>query len=222
VAATGYNILRIPEAKFMLNSKDGTVEIEGPTTFVDKHLQKLEQIFNSEIGETLLSRFGTILESDKECFNMPAFKDRSKRSIAPTGSSKHSVPRQSSSLPPIPVDLKGNGDKLGLRQFYSQKKPSNHYEKTAVFAYYLVHHNRQSEVRYGELLSCYEEVDEKKPSITDIIKNTIRYKGWLEPGSDKYTARLTISGENFVKFDLPQQRTKVIIQPGSSLSGSGV
>ena len=204
----------------MLNSKDGTVEIEGPATFVDKHLEKIEQIFNSEIGETLLSRFGTILES-KQCFNIPA-SIRSKRSIAPTGNSKHNFPRQSSSLPPIPVDLKGSGDKLGLRQFYAQKKPCNHYEKTAVFAYYLVHHNHQSEVRYGELLSCYEEVDEKKPSITDIIKNTIRYKGWLEPGSDKYTARLTISGENFVKFDLPQQKTSVLIQPGSSLTGTAV
>ncbi|MBV9666512.1 MAG: hypothetical protein JO327_00120 [Nitrososphaeraceae archaeon] len=55
-------------------------------------------------------------------------------------------------------------------------------------------------------MSCYEEVDEKKPSITDIIKNSIRYKGWLEWGSDKFTTRLTISGENFVKFDLPKQK----------------
>jgi hypothetical protein len=205
----------------MLNSRDGTVEIEGPATFVDKHLEKIERIFNSEVLETLLSRFSTGLESEKQCFNIHASKDRSKLSIAPTITSKHNFPRQSSSLPPIPVDLKENGNKLGLRQFYAEKKPSNHYEKTAVFAYYLVHHNRQAEVRYGELLSCYEEVDEKKPSITDIIKNTIRYKGWLESGSDKYTTRLTISGENFVKFDLPHKKTKVIIQPASSLPATG-
>jgi hypothetical protein len=122
-----------------------------------------------------------------------------------TNSTRHSSSKQSLTLPPIPVDLKANEDKIGLREFYAQKKPSNHYEKAAVFAYYLSHFNKKTEIRYGELLSCYEEVDEKKPSIIDIVKNSIRYKGWLEPGYDKFATRLTISGENFVKFDLPQQ-----------------
>lgn len=76
-------------------------------------------------------------------------------------------------------------------------------KKAAVFAYYLTHFNKKTEIMYGELLSCYEEVDEKKPSVFDIVKNSIRYKGWLEPGYDKFATRLTISGENFVKFDLP-------------------
>ncbi|HET7147913.1 MAG TPA: hypothetical protein VFI73_05375, partial [Candidatus Nitrosopolaris sp.] len=116
--------------------------------------------------------------------------------------------KQSLTLPPIPVDLKANENKIGLRELYAQKKPANHYEKVAVFAYYLSHCNKIIEIRYGELLSCYEEVDEKKPSIIDIVKNSIRYKGWLEPGYDKYATRLTISGENFVKFDLPQQKAQ--------------
>ena len=110
------------------------------------------------------------------------------------------------SLPPIPVDLKANENKIGLREFYAEKKPINHYEKTAVFVYYITKVNKQAEIKYGEILSCYEEVGEKKPSIIDIIKNSIRYKGWLEWGYDKFTTRLTISGENFVKFDLPKQK----------------
>jgi hypothetical protein len=93
-----------------------------------------------------------------------------------------------------------------LREFYAEKKPANHYEKTVVFVYYLTKINKETEVKYGEILSCYEEVDEKKPSIIDIIKNSVRYKGWLEQGSGKFITRLTISGENFVKFDLPQQK----------------
>lgn len=208
--------MRFSEAKFRLDSKDGIVELEGPTIFVNKHLEKLEQFLNSEIVETFLRRFGSISsESDKHNFDITSLKDRSKRSIVQTGVSKHTLTRQSPSLHPIPVDLKENGEKLSLRQFYAQKKPSNHYERTAVFVYYLAYHNRQSEVRYGELLSCYEEVGEKKPSITDIVKNTIRYKGWLEPGPEKFTTHLTISGENFVKFDLPSQKTRVIIEQSS-------
>jgi hypothetical protein len=122
---------------------------------------------------------------------------------------KH-ILKQSLSLPPIPVDLKGNETKIGLREFYADKKPSNHYEKTVVFVYYLTKFNKEEEIRYGEILSCYEEVDEKKPSVTDIVKNSIRYKGWLEYGSDKFSTRLTISGENFVKFDLPHQRKNTV------------
>ncbi len=214
--------MRFPEAKFRLNSKDGSVELEGPATFVDKHLEKIERIFNSEIGETVLRRFGTISDMETNRFDIQNLKARSKRAIAQTATSKHNAPRQSSSLPPIPVDLKGNGAKLGLRQFYEQKNPSNHYERTVVFSYYLVYHNRQSVIKYGELLSCYEEVGEKKPSITDIVKNTIRYKGWLEPGLEKNTTRLTISGENFVKFDLPSHKTRVMIeQPSGVLSATG-
>ncbi|MDQ3961520.1 MAG: hypothetical protein M3230_03460, partial [Thermoproteota archaeon] len=66
----------------------------------------------------------------------------------------------------------------------------------------------QREVKFGEILSCYDEVNEKKPSIADIVKNSIRYKGWLDQGSEKYSVLLTISGENFVKFDLPAQNGK--------------
>jgi hypothetical protein len=110
---------------------------------------------------------------------------------------------------PIPVDLKATEGRVGLREFYAEKRPINHYEKTAVFVYYLTKFNNQQEVKFGEILSCYEEVNEKKPSIADIVKNSIRYKGWLEQGSEKYATRLTISGENFVKFDLPSYNGKL-------------
>ena len=115
---------------------------------------------------------------------------------------KH-APRPSVIIHPMPVDLKAGDEKLGLREFYAEKKPMNHYEKVAVFVYYLAKMNKQKEVKFGEILSCYEEVNEKKPSILDIIKNSLRYKGWLEQGAEKYSTRLSISGENFVKFDLP-------------------
>ena len=119
-------------------------------------------------------------------------------------STKHSIPKVSINIPPLPVDLKQNHEKIGLRDFYAEKKPTNHYEKTTLFVFYLTKYNKQQEIRFGEILSCYEEINEKKPSIIDIVKNSIRYKGWLEPGIEKLSTRLTISGENFIKFDLPK------------------
>jgi hypothetical protein len=200
--------LSIPEAKFKINVKEGIVELEGKENFVDKHLDKFEEIFKSAIRETMSQGIEyNLATNDASALPQQDIEksfDISRSELSKThNNNKHATKL---SLPPIPVDLKANENKIGLREFYAEKKPINHYEKTAVFVYYITKVNKQAEIKYGEILSCYEEVGEKKPSITDIIKNSIRYKGWLEWGYDKFTTRLTISGENFVKFDLPKQK----------------
>lgn len=204
--------MSVPEAKFRINAKEGIVELEGTVEFVDKHLEKFE-FFNSAIRDAMCRGIEQGLSKQEESYtkSLP-LHIQTKLSGLQTNNTKHSCSKQSLILPPIPVDLKSNDNKVGLREFYAQKKPSNHYEKTAVFAYYLSQFNKKTEIRYGEILSCYEEVDEKKPSIIDIVKNSIRYKGWLEPGYDKFATRLTISGENFVKFDLPLQKTNLLVE----------
>ena len=201
------------EAKFKIDVKQGVVELEGSETFVDKHLDKFEEIFTSAIKQTMTQGIihsitddnVSALQQNSEPKSNVSKLELAKANNNNNNNNKHAT-KQSPNLPPIPVDLKANVKKVGLREFYTEKNPSNHYENTVVFVYYLTKINKQTEVKYGEILSCYEEVGEKKPSITDIIKNTIRYKGWLEPGSSKFITRLTISGENFVKFDLPQQK----------------
>lgn len=214
-----YCELSVSEARFTINVKEGVVELEGKESFVDKHLEKFEEIFKIAVKEaiargvepraalrdpmipTLPSR-----EPPAQPLEVPDQKEK------PSGSAKH-APRTVPTIHPIPVDLKAGEDKVGLRDFYVEKKPTNHYEKVAVFAYYLNKFSKLPEVKFGQILSCYEEVNEKKPSILDIVKNSLRYKGWLEQGSEKYSARLTISGENFVKFDLPSRGKPV--QPSS-------
>lgn len=210
------------EARFTINVREGMVELEGKETFVDKHLEKFQEIFKMAVKEAITRGVEQSLELKTQSSHaaLPEQLSKGKESsavIEPTlshphrpspSSTKHSA-RPAITIHPIPVDLKANENKIGLREFYAQKKPANHYEKTAVFVYYLTKFNNQREVKFGEILSCYDEVNEKKPSIADIVKNSIRYKGWLDQGSEKYTALLTISGENFVKFDLPSQNGKV-------------
>ena len=213
-----------PEAKFKIDVKQGVVELEGSENFVDKHLDKFEEIFKSAIKQTMAQGIGHSLPDS----NVSALQQQnsekklgiSKLELVKAHSNNKHATKQYLSLPPIPVDLKANENKVGLREFYTEKKPVNHYEKTVVFVYYLTKINKQTEVKYGEILSCYEEVDEKKPSITDIIKNSIRYKGWLAQGSGKFITRLTISGENFVKIDLPQQKKISSEQPTILLHSS--
>ena len=205
------------EARFTINVKEGVVELEGKESFVDRHLEKFEEIFKMAVKEAITRG----LEQNIALKVQPAqvaLPQELQQEVPPVaeqplvqqkaGNGKH-APRPAITIHPIPVDLKAGEGKVGLREFYAEKKPVNHYEKAAVFAYYLTKFNKQQEVRFGELLSCYEEVDGKKPSIVDIVKNSVRYKGWLEQGSEKYATRLTISGENFVKFDLPSQGEKI-------------
>jgi hypothetical protein len=216
-----YTELTNSEARFTINVREGMVELEGKESFVDKHLEKFEEIFKMAVKEAITRGVEQSLELKSQSAQavLPAELAQQKEVSAmieqpvmqrhkSNGSiAKHSA-RPAIIIHPIPVDLKANESKIGLREFYAEKKPANHYEKTAVFVYYLTKFNNQREVKFGEILSCYDEVNEKKPSIADIVKNSIRYKGWLDQGSEKYTVLLTISGENFVKFDLPAQNGK--------------
>jgi hypothetical protein len=220
------------EARFTINVREGMVELEGNESFVDKHLEKFQEIFKMAVKEAITRGVEQSLELKTQPAQvaLPAELSKSKESSAVieqtppppqksnASTTKHSA-RPALVIHPIPVDLKANENKIGLREFYAQKKPANHYEKTSVFVYYLTKFNNQQEVKFGEILSCYDEVNEKKPSIADIVKNSIRYKGWLDQGSEKYTVLLTISGDNFVKFDLPYQNGKVE-QPSAAVSNN--
>ncbi len=219
------------DTKFRINLKEGFFELEGNESFVDKHLEKFEEIFKIAIKEVIINNKENIPKLDvnniltsNNPISLESFPSESDKihlvknknggntstldmhTEVPISSksTKHSIPKLSVNIPPLPVDLKASDNKPGLREFYKEKKPSNHYEKSTLFVYYLTKYNKQTEIKFGEILSCYEEINEKKPSVIDIVKNSIRYKGWLEPGSEKYSARLTISGENYIKFDLPK------------------
>ena len=202
------------------------VELEGKESFVDKHLEKFEEIFKMAVKEAITHGVEQSLQlkAQRGQAALPSELPQQKESSTVTDQSSLMQPQKTNSssgstvkhssrpaviIHPIPVDLKATEGRVGLREFYAEKRPINHYEKTAVFVYYLTKFNNQQEVKFGEILSCYEEVNEKKPSIADIVKNSIRYKGWLEQGSEKYATRLTISGENFVKFDLPSYNGKL-------------
>ena len=198
----------MPEAKFKINVKEGSVELEGNEQFVNKHLEKFEGIFKIAIQDALKFKIERNLgeANSKASLSLPSHTISADNELNKKFTHVHKhLSKSSVIISPLPVDLKASNNKIGLREFYKEKQPSNHYEKVAVFVYYLMKFNHLEEVKFGEILTSYEEVNDKKPSIVDIVKNSIRYKGWLESGKEKFTARMTISGENFVKFDLPHK-----------------
>jgi hypothetical protein len=111
------------------------------------------------------------------------------------------------SLAPIPLDLKGGNDVPSLRDFYNEKAPANNQEKVTVFAYYIKKYLKISDVLPGHVISCYNEVNEKKPlQIVQLFRDTKHSKGWLETGDTPNTAKISIAGENLVEHDLPRPK----------------
>ena len=59
--------MSVPEAKFRINVKEGSVELEGNEQFVDKHLEKFEEIFKFAIQEAVKYKFeNTVTQLEKE------------------------------------------------------------------------------------------------------------------------------------------------------------
>ena len=117
------------EARFMINVKEGIVELEGKESFVDKHLEKFEEIFKAAVQEAIASdmQHNIALKTQPAQAALP---QEVPQAPEPKQAAKH-APRAPLVIPPIPVDLKANGTKPGLREFCAEKNPQNHYEKAS-------------------------------------------------------------------------------------------
>ena len=109
------------------------------------------------------------------------------------------------STPPIALDLKGGKNVPQLRDFYSKKSPRSNQEKVAVFVYYISKHLGIPDVLAGHIVSCYNEVNEKKPlNIVQLFRDIKHHKGWLDTGEAANSVKISIAGENLVEHDLPR------------------
>jgi hypothetical protein len=107
---------------------------------------------------------------------------------------------------PIPLDLKGGDGQPSLRDLFKQKAPTSNQEKTTLFVYFLNKCLGITDVTASHVISCFNEVGERKPLKIDQMFRDIRNrKGWLESGETLNSARITIAGENFIDHDLPKK-----------------
>lgn len=111
------------------------------------------------------------------------------------------------SVTTLPVDLKAGKDKKSLRDFYKEKAPESHREKLTVFVYYLNKIAGVPEALAGHVLTCYNDVGERKPTaIRQLFVDTIADKAWLERGEAEGSVKVTVNGENLVEQDLPRKK----------------
>ena len=115
------------QAKFKINVREGVLELEGEENFVNKHLEKFEDIFKYAIKEVMKKEFENSFPSSTTSAIMTSseiekrfYKDDSPPVASKTRSNSKQA-KSSVTLPPIPVDLKANVNKIGLRDSFSQK-----------------------------------------------------------------------------------------------------
>ena len=59
----------------------------------------------------------------------------------------------------------------------------------------------------GHIVSCYKEVKTRLPlNIVQLFRDVTSFKGWLEPGLETESVKITISGENLIEHDLPRKK----------------
>lgn len=110
------------DTRITINLREGTFELEGSESFVEKHWSEFKSLLNNPLPP---------IQSQESPAQFP------KASKKPSAESK---PKKSKSFQLIPLDLKGGKGKPSLVEFNKEKSPASAQEYVTLFAYYLKHY----------------------------------------------------------------------------------
>lgn len=97
-------------------------------------------------------------------------------------------------------------EKKSFVDFANEKKPANHNDKVTVCVYWLTKEAGQKATA-EHVNTCYQGADWKRPSdLRDTLRQTASKKGWIDT-ADSDDIKVTTSGEDHVKHDLPAPAT---------------
>jgi hypothetical protein len=118
-------------------------------------------------------------------------------------------PKEKIITPEIPkeeVEL----EKLSLAEFYKLKQPKDNNETVVVFAYWLTKKEHKEEFKTKEISACFDAARIPKPkNITQhVLKVASGKTAYLTTGSTKGYYKLTLTGEEFIKKELPRKGEK--------------
>ncbi len=179
-------MVEITKAK--INLKEGIIELEGSEDFVMKILDRYEKNFISEPVKVIQPKKRHLAEEP------PRIK-------------REAVVKKTSSMAPIPINLKGDENRPSLKELHKEKSPQTHQEAVTLFVYYISKYLDIPNFQVGQISSCYDEVGAKKPKqIEKIFQEIQLFSGWLESGEEAHTIKITISGENMVEHFLPKPK----------------
>ena len=191
------------EAKLKIDLSSGHIEVAGSEDFVSGIFPEIIELLNREQVQ-----FGKAPDNQGE--EVETVSETSAAATPPAAKAKkNKTPRKTSTpknIPPIPINLKGHEGGASLSDFIAEKQPKldNAQELVTVFIYYLIKFGDLTEVLPGHIISCYNEIKERKPSNTpQVLANIKNRKAYIDSGEEKGAYTISVIGENLVEHDLP-------------------
>lgn len=177
------------DTKIKINLKEGTFEIEGSESFVEKYWEKLTRT---------LEKLPITYQINPSASSQLDF-DSSKT----TNGTKKKNQKSKPSFELLPLDLTKKEDRPSLKELFDEKKPSSNQEIITLFSYYLTKFLQIPNMKYGHALFCYNEINRPKPTnIVQLFRDTSHLKKWVESGDEPHTVKLTIAGKNLIEHKL--------------------
>lgn len=101
--------------------------------------------------------------------------------------------------------------KQSLREFYREKNPSDQQQTLTVILFYLQHTLGIEKVGFNHLFTGVKELSDfgvrTPPDIPATVRNIANRKNWID-SSNSDALKMTETGNNFVKHDLPPTKGK--------------
>lgn len=189
--------------RLKVDLRAGVVEVEGSEAFVKeiyadfKEQLKVENSFEHPNPSSTPASSASRTNSGK-----------TKNGTKKMGKVKEGNKRKESYSLVTDLDFTANGGKKALRDFYTEKAPSNAMERNTVFVYYLQKIAKVSGISVNHVYTCYKHVNEKVPgALRQSLLDTSSRKGWLDTGSMENITVPTL-GENLIEHDLVKREKK--------------
>lgn len=186
--------------KLKIDLKTGVLEVEGEEAFVKEVYQDYKDRLSS-VGD--FSSDNEVEDTqDDDADSQNSEQKKTKISKKKNVKAKDGNKRKESYSLVTNLDLLAKGNKKALKDFYTEKAPSNAMEKNAVFVYYLQKEAKVTAITVNHVYTCYKHVGVPVPgAFRQSLADTSSKKGWIDTKSMENITIPTL-GENFVEHDL--------------------
>lgn len=190
--------------KLKIDIKTGVLEVEGEEAFVKEIYQDYKDRLSS-VGDFSSDNEAEDSQDD-DAGSQNSEQKKTKIPKKKNVKAKDGNKRKESYSLVTNLDLLAKGNKKALKDFYTEKAPSNAMEKNAVFVYYLQKEAKITAITVNHIYTCYKHVGIPVPgAFRQSLADTSSKKGWIDTKSMENITIPTL-GENFVEHDLGKKK----------------